>query len=497
MKKNCIRLIFALLILFSGCKGKSDSYDIFGRQDSRDLERVPLTIYLMGNGHEMLPDVIEEIEKKSRKDLNIDLDIQTFMYNQYENALRSALGQGESIDLFAVSNFGRSFQDLYDQEVITELDDLLPEYAPAYYSSLDEGDILPLTFKGKLLAIPSHIPRVILPSFLVRKDLMAKYNMTSIKDLDDFEDYLDQVMQNEDRHIVLGVNLNIIQIFAAGYGYVILDQGLELVYKWDDPEMKVMAWEQIPVYEEIINRVYNWYKKGYFEQGVFYNIDIHSGSEKWGGWIANQLSAFQLNTALAEKGSDLRYDEYPVFPEARIQKTMGFFQGLVLNSRSLNPERAMMFIEWIYANQKNFDLIRYGIKGKTYKLDGDKYYLPEGTSSNQSFLNWQYSAFTNIDYERVNTANSTAYRDNTIRVINEVAEYTPHKNFRADLSEHNTRVRYIKQNEMYDKIARGYFDSDIVEQFIAQQKESGIDGIVASVQKQLDEWRKNRNEENQ
>jgi len=97
----------------------------------------------------------------------------------------------------------------------------------------------------------------------------------------------------------------------------------------------------------------------------------------------------------------------------------------------------------------------------------------------------------------VNTASSESYRDNVLKMYKEQAEYPPHKNFRFDLGGQNITGRYLKQNEMYDKITHGNFDQDTIDQYISSQKENGIDGIVSAVQKQLDEWRKTLNEEDQ
>lgn len=321
---------------------------------------------------------------------------------------------------------------------------------------------------------------------------MKKYNIPPIKSLDDLDVYMDAVKKNEEKMLLMSVFDTILGIFAPAYHYVILDYDLALVYKWDDTDMKIIPWEQTPEYSEAVERAYSWYKKGYFQDGYFF-LEPDPGYIRSGILAAildYQLSVFNYNTLLYEENADWRYLEYPLFPDVVAQPLTYVYEGMIVSPNAENPERALMFLDWIYANQKNYDLIRYVILKEHYLLREDQYTFPEGITSQNAFLNWQWSVFRDVDYERTNIVNSKNYRKQVLETYKSQTRYSPHWGFHPDYRGLSVTRRKMAVGSLESMIGRGNYHSDSIKEFIDQQKEEGINTIVAQIQSQLDEWKK-------
>ncbi len=70
-------------------------------------------------------------------------------------------------------------------------------------------------------------------------------------------------------------NESSIGLFAEANGYVNFNYILGLVYKWDDPEMRIIPWEQTPEYRRGIETILKWTNNGYLLRDLgIVQIDI-------------------------------------------------------------------------------------------------------------------------------------------------------------------------------------------------------------------------------
>ena len=105
---------------------------------------------------------------------------------------------------------------------------------------------------GKIYTIPSLNLITISQGITVRKDLIKKYNISSINDLDDLEKYLASVKEDDKSITPLkAVPLNT-GFYARLYGYVCFHDYTNLVYKYDDLKMKLIPWEATPAFEDLM-----------------------------------------------------------------------------------------------------------------------------------------------------------------------------------------------------------------------------------------------------
>ncbi len=494
--------LFTVLASLSSCGGRRDATDIFGNSEKfKNLEEVAITICVPGGYEgeesEATRRVLDEIERRTRDTLKVKLQVVTLPWLQYEEELKRTIKAGEPCDAYLTFFDGSRnvLKTMYDAGMALDLTSLFPEYAPRYFRSLKPEDLAPVSSDGKILAVRNNYPAVDRVCVVVREELMQKYNVSSIKGLDDLEAFLATLKKNEEGMTVFIPTRPLISIFASFYGYAVLSYDLGLVYKWNDPAMKVAAWEQTPEYAEALKRASDWWKKGYLSKiPITAAVPVGILSKKFGVWLMNAGASAYFNEVLASLGVRGRFVEFPLFPAAVCQRVSSPPLGLVINPRSKNPERVLMLVEWAHADQENYDLIRYGIRDKDWVLRGDQYDFPAGTTRDYSYLNRSdfWELFEDVNFERVHVSSPPSFRDYLRRTLTQDAIYPPHGAALFDFQGVDAVLRQKTAYQMEVDLITGQYTEDSLRNFIQQEKELGIDKLVVHVQAQLDALRKRK-----
>ncbi len=507
--KQVFRYIALALLLFLtiGCRrNETLPYDIFGNDSPPvKLNKVTLTVLLPGKKNPSVDEGFAAIEAAAGDALNVRLqaifvDVDAYRFLSDLPNLMERYGSCDLVYIagmngaFRMPGGGDAIRPLYGAGLLADITEAFPRYAPNFFARMDEATLASYRRDGKILAIPNYVILSDRPTALVREDFFDTTTLDTVDGLEGLEAYLDAVKRDEgDTVTPLAVSegLSLMSIFANAYGYAILDGELELAYRWDDPDMKILAWEDVPEMGEIARRVQSWYRKGYFKRKEFYaNLGLFMDTPGWGAWIAGPDSAFGVNAALAAKGRDFRYLEFSLFPRARAQRQNSYYEGFAIPSSSKNAERALMFVEWVHQSQEHYDLVRYGIKGKHYDLAKGRPVLPAGVALGDAFYNWQSGPLLDADFERLPVGGSPGGGQADRNPSLPAAEYPPHGAFTLDkkgLPGYSVRRSYRKGLD--EILARGEYDGEALAAYRGKQKENGLDALIAAAQAQLNEWR--------
>lgn len=533
MKKILRRLLLLLVAvtllmsLLSACENNTGKEA--GKQQTdldipeKQLNEATLTFYFMyfGNGNGEKPDtrlVLDEIERRTRQSLNVKLDFRWFDPRNYSSKIRTMFSSGEPIDAFFC---GRPDPNLFDIKEMTqngELKDitkLFPKYAPSLSQKYTNDQLACAKIDGKLVAIPSLYPMPYCTHVLVREDLREKYGIPVIKTMDDYERYLAAVKENETDIIpgkICGITL---ELFPQMYDYAVLDYFKRLVYKWDDPQMTVMAWEQTPGFLDTVQRITSWYDKGY--------LHIDNGRDLWGifrtmmlnGKLAScmlpaaisigepiEAIVYKINNDLKINSGQGEVNAYALYPEKKVQVLSPIGDiwatgSIAFNAASSNTERALMFLDWIQQSQENYDLFMYGIKDKHYILKDDQYAMPEGMTANENlYFGWTgRNAFRSITLERLPYGFPKFIKDDYIEYMGNNTRYAPHEGFYPDYSSVALTAAGRDHDFFYSydsPIITGQIKLSDIEEAIKESKKSDINELVRVVQEQLSTWIANK-----
>ncbi len=505
MKRKVIIVLIILAVIAGGVFALNktrQSKDILAALEEesitqQDLSEAKLTFYFEGAEAKSTREVLDEIEKKTKKQLNIKLD---FKFNNsspesYIDRVKSVITSGQPCDAFFYASWmEQGLKSLANENLIMDISDIFPQYAPNYFEKFSKEEINAVSVDKKIYAIPNRLPTTQMRCALVREDLMEKYNISDIKNYGDYEVYLKAVKENEPNLNPMAFYETAIGLFAEANGYVVMDYRQGLVYKWDDPNTKILAWEQTPEFSKGIRTIQGWYDKGYLlkDLGIAHIDESLVTSGRWASFIVPLGSEFNYNSALKKKGLSYKYKAYPLYPDRTSERDTPLNGAMVFNAKSSNIERVMMFLNWLYSKQDNYDSLMYGIEGKHYNLQNDQIKLPEDTTDEDFYPSWSWRwPLENIDYERVDSSSSVEDVKAYNKIINEKTQFPPHMGFVPDYGAviDIATFRALSFSTIEQKIYTEVLKQEDIDSYIKEQKDNGVTKLINEVQKQFDTWK--------
>jgi putative aldouronate transport system substrate-binding protein len=494
---------------------EEEDFNLFGDK-VKPLEKTNITFYFQAFSPEYqieepenVREVLDEIERRTLDQLNIYIDIKWvwYRYDDFINHIKSIVSSGQPCDAFGytVQPYGSGKYDLLSlnqEEMLLDIGSLLPRYAPSLYSKYSSKELDAATIDKKLVAIPNRFIKTDKKCLVVRDDLIDKYGIKGFDGYSDVEAFLRAVKANDSDFTPLSIKDTTIGLFAEEYGYAILDYKLGMVYKWSDPTMRIMSWENTSEYKTALDRLNNWYKSGLIGTQWSFDLpkdeDIYSG--KFAAFIAEEGTEHDFNKVLASNGiKDFKYREFPINQSFSSARSNPIENAIVINSQSKNAKMVLKFIEWLNSSQDNYDLFLYGIKGRHFDLKDNKYLVLKSSKNEIPYINWPgREFFKNIEFDRPGENDFNDYKIRYKNTIEAKTQYPPHIGFKID----NTKIsgilnqymitRGFAYKNMEKKIQNGDYSEKSIEEYINSQKESGMDGSVMEIQKLIDGWNKEK-----
>lgn len=505
-------LIMAALLatLFAGCQSEADKEDEAFLLP-KTTTPVTLKFYISEDWknsalpwrqqHPDIRKVLDEVEKRSKTDVNASLDFKWIPQQDYFNTIKTLLESKDNFDAFiAPVSFPEWSQALAAEHIM--LDDLLldisklfPDNAPKLYSEFTDEERREASFEGKLMAIPHHMPGSYRLSAVVRKDMMEKYEIPEIKNFEDYEVYLKTIKEKEDTLVPMTSAYTVNFLDSFGYLY----QDPYLVYKWDGSNIKLIPWEQTGDFKTAVATIKGWHVAGYtymngLSRGTEYPLIIDNVSSYLDTWDSAQRALRTFGNIRIGKNDGLSLAVYPLNPERKALKSPITGASVLINKNAQNPDRAIRFIEWVESDQNNYDLFMYGLDGEHYTLKNDMLVFPKSqlNGNKYPFAGWWGSeAFLNIDLMRGNESDPANFKEEYKRNAELNCDYSPLTGFIPDYSTImelvDKRAAEVNQFEqdMSSPISYSLVD---VNEFIQKQKDGGVEKIREVLQKQIDDW---------
>ena len=446
---------------------------------TKPLDEVTLTFYFFGSSSYLplsFDKVRQEIELQAKDAVNVKLDFRWISSTSFNNEIKTLISSGETFDAFEVMRFN----EIKGWDCLLDISKIFPQNAPVLFSKFSGEEIEQASYNGKIVAVPRCVPNSNRICATVNEDLMKKYNIPEIKTYNDFEFYMKTLKQNETKYEPMYTSHGTIDLFAEYYGYTQFMGNI--VYRWEDTEMKLIPWEQTPEFRQAYDTLKRWQLYGYMNTP--YEINTYFGgpilfleSMNFASGLVNNR---RLRLGVNSKLFPLYFDR--IASRAPVQMSIAF------NKNAANPGRTMMFLEWVHSSQKNYDLFMYGQEGKDYQLQDQRIklldtYIPYA---------WWYGseAFEDIDYIRPAITAPKGYKEQFKKIFTQGTQYPPHTGFVLDNEELKTMID--GRNSVFVKMENSIRNKTFIwtaDSFITQQKEAGVDGLVSVLQKKLDEWR--------
>ncbi|MGO4547999.1 ABC transporter substrate-binding protein [Paenibacillus sp. 2TAB23] len=338
---------------------------------------VTLKVIMPGDLSARMGDFVEnELNDRLKKDLNMKLELTYIPWSNYQQKLELALSTGEDYDLFW---YGAPFVSVYyTKGYIQPLDELLDQYGQDLIKHIPDENFKQNRIDEKLWAIPSQAFTSAgkFSSVMVRQDLLEKANLSEIKTIADLELFFERMQA----------------IDPSYYGYLETDRGHEMLWREltdrnyssldermlfmvDEDSGEMLSYVESAVYKKVAQLRESWVKMGIIDKNLVGNPAAKIDQENAGKLLfrVGAVSRAMENLQAARNADpNARLREYYLAKEKPKFITTPSNEAFMITAASENPERAMMFMNWILQNKDNYNFIIYGVQGKDYELENGK-----------------------------------------------------------------------------------------------------------------------------
>ena len=295
----------------------------------------------------------------------------TSYIDQYETMIALDLAQKMSYDFIRTSN--GTAAPYAEKGIFNDLKPLINQYAPELWDLIPKSAWAENTINGKVYGIPTcSFP--ISYGFWFRGDWLKKLGREKPTTLTELESLCQAIKDDK------SINPNGKVVPLAGHRDI-LEQILLGMYT-DHPgdyveNGKVMPKYFDPGYRSFVEKLADWYKKGYIDDLVL-NGDENTinkliSQNIVGIHAANcyQLEYSTLNSYNTQLNLDMKWS-IPFAADTKTYYSSGFGTDIIsFPSTGKNTEKAFQFYNWYYNNQENSDLVLYGLENKTYTRKQD------------------------------------------------------------------------------------------------------------------------------
>ena len=447
---------------------------------------VPVVKWLIYAANPKNPEpVLEKVNEILIEKVGAKLEIEFIDAGAYTEKMNTYMASSYDYDL-AFAGAGNPLVNAASKGGIQPIDKYLDEL-PELKKSIPDYAWELVKYQGEIYGVPNL---QVLPTALgacCKTDILEKYgrSIDEFKTLDDLEPFLEEMKQKETEP-----NLNLFMPTKTGstmeaFGYCADYKKIDKVYfkQAKDGTWKATYKYELPEYRKQVERLYEFYKKGYIRK------DIVSAEETTTGRNAITFAVYSpgLEDTYKRQGTNLKA---ALIDKPVIEKCQAL---TVLGKDSKHPVEALKILQEVNTNKELFNLLSLGIEGVHYEMIDDNTYRYIGDqSTNDYWINggWRFGNQFN-SYISEGSDPDVWKKTNE---YNESAEISPfigfvidNKSIRAELSQLETVVsRYSVMNvgaqnpdEYYDK-------------FLAELEKAGSKKVAAEYERQINEFLKNK-----
>lgn len=467
-----------------------------------ELKEVTLKFYFPSEKRSATDEVWNTIGEKFKDQLNAKFEVNFIPFNDYTDKLTVMSASGDKYDMNFDGNW-LSYPRMVNKGAYLALNDLLPKYAPNTYAALQKaGSLQAASVKGNIMCVPWEMKMNQQRQFPHwRQDVAQKaglnYANESIKTIEDLDKFLHEAKKVVPAELKLfgwdNDDLGSISRTLLARDEMDVLEFHNFAVSINDDKCTIVPIEQTPAFKEAAKYAKNWTDDGILPKNLMVDKVQISAAYRNGEVFASNGShewAF-ADAGFADKSWIQGYSE--LYADKKSPNRSALANITCINKNAANPERALMFMDLLSTSQELYDLALYGIKDKTYVLNGETADFPAGiTAANSSYLDWQGQwAWWKPQFMRPTQTYPKGFWQKEGEFAStpvSVASKLDGLFFDTDSIKNEIAKRDQLNTEQGKLIQYGLVkDSDAaVDEYIQKQKDAGLDKIVAELQKQID-----------
>jgi putative aldouronate transport system substrate-binding protein len=496
MKSNkllcTILTAITLTTTLAGCSTKTSTSNP-GTSEGNKLAEAPLTIYVAGDKPKQQDEVNKYISEQTKSELNIKLDTKYIPWNDYSNQMKLKSAAGENFDIFL--SFFSDLPGQISKKAALDITDLITKYGGDLKKNIPEELWKSVTsFDGKIYGIPSVYPMTGMNrGFLVRKDLRVKYNLPEITDIATMEKFFDTIKKNEPSMIpILCANLGMLSADKTLIDHYLYSFGAGLAIDVTQKPYKVISAATAPVNLAIRTENQKAMANGWFEK------DFLTDNDRDGKFIQGKAASMpgdlfnitDRQNALSKNVPGAELELAIINKEGKWYGTDPVNNFGVISSTSKNPDRAVMFMNWLRKSKDNWNMYMLGKPGLTYTDSGDKVKVPDGTAPTDKYMPTPWFA-QQTNYIKFYDTDPKSYIEALNFWNNLKPEASPLATFvysNKNVLAEDAAVAKV-QKEMGDPITAGIVtDAAQIQKYYDALDKAGLQKLIQDAQTQLDAY---------
>lgn len=481
MKKRVVAALLVAVMSVGLLTACGDSKASNGENDQGE-ETVTVKWLFPGDKAEDHDMVMEDVNKKIKEKINVELDLEMIPQAEYNDKITLAASSQEDFDLMFTSSWLNPFNSNVAREGLLALDDLVAEYGQEMVASMPEWLLDVGKSGGTLYAIPNQQIIAGQNGVYIQEEYADKYgfDLTSMNDISDLYPFLDEVVANEPEKFPIDPR----GVFALGDYEGIVNN---MVYiKKGDTELELVPYTDIIGASDKLKKT--WYDKGYVRQDIA-TVTDNTEDVKANRYVSS-IGTYKPGGDVefsANNNDGTKYIQVP-FGSAYVGATNGSETMTAINVNSKNPEAAMKLLNLVYTDKEIFNELLFGIEGTHYTKTGENSAEPVADSKyNYSGQAWkfgnQFLAYT-LPGQPEDVWEQTAK-------MNEEAEISPIRGFTFDPSKVQAEIAQI--NAVITEYMNMEYVAEDIEAFTAEKcqkiEQAGLQKVMDEVQRQLDDWK--------
>ncbi|MCI1982901.1 MAG: DUF3502 domain-containing protein [Oscillospiraceae bacterium] len=501
---------------FAGCSNpssasSSSAADAAANSSEVDTSKaVTLKMYLVGDKGADFDEVYDKVNQKLKKKINATLQVKFLSWAEAPTKYSLLFSSGEDFDLIFTASGWEHYEETVARKGFYELTpQFIKKYAPDIMKIEPEEAWKQAKVNGKIYMVPNYNKEYGAEMLTVRGDLMKKYGFSNISSQEQLESFFDKVAADKK---ATGISPLGTQGQALEYSYLLEANGWTVLkgtveplfaYKYtDSSDKKVISVAESQEFRQYAKKMKEMQQKGYWSKDALSTKDTRSDN-----FVAGKAAAMEWNLGSCFNYAQQVNKEHPSWKATivdflpNVKKPMSPYinNGIAINARSHNPERAMMAINQLMTNKTIYDLTAYGIEGMHYKAVGTKEYIPLAKASrypaggsccwgwhNDSLKRTIHPDSTNE--ELLNKQNSFLDLWNKDPAIHPLSTFS----FNKESVKTQDAILTTLVTQYMDPISTGLVnDPDkAVSEFISKLKTAGIDKVKTEIQNQINQFQK-------
>lgn len=495
-KRISICIISFVIFFLSSC----------GKAEKSDIVEEPIELHIVYSSYSGIPEDLEMVQNALNEllisKINCTVSLEVYPSSNYDTQINLLLSGGDRIDLMT-SGLNTRYHQIVSKKLVMPIDDLLTQYGQGIVEAV--GDSLEASkINGSLYGV-TGVPLVAAADsgFAVKREILEELNidLQKVKTIKDVEAVLRQIKEKyPDINPLIPSSSgraydDLSNYFYRNYGMESVEDGCLVDYE----TMTISnMYESIP-FRETVDTLYKWNQEGLLMTNASTNNDSRAALLNGGQGVAYLTTSF--SPTLSTKENLQLGVEIVELEQNKILGTSAFTNTQwMIPVKSEHPEEAMQFLNLLYTDKEVGNMIQYGIEGVHYIITNKENVIayPEGQDASSSKYYVKSPGITDINMncyaiEPLPGDIYTQYED----FRNEFRK-SPLLGFMSDVSECKTEIAAIANviSQYHFNFTAGDYDVSMLDEMNEKLREAGIEKVIEIKQKQLDEWIKEKNNDN-